>query len=364
MHANAVALVEPGRFEPVVVELPPVGAEEALLRVLACGICGTDVEQRRGDSFRGPVILGHEPVGVIEEIGPDAAGRWGVGVGDLVAVESVVSCGDCRMCRSGRVPCEGGSRAYGFSPLDGANALVGGYAERMLLVRGTKVHRFATPVTPAVATMYNPLGAGIAWAVKAGELAPGDTVVIQGSGQRGLMCLVAARAAGAERVIVTDVESSAWKLELATRFGADAVVVADRDDPVAAVLELTHGRGADLVLDVSGTSPQPVLAALEMVRAGGVIVLGAIKAQREIPGFVSDKLVMKGATMRGVRSVDGDSLAQAVALIDGGTPPWADLHTHSLGLDEVDHAISLLAGETPGEHAFHVTIEPPFSQLS
>jgi threonine dehydrogenase-like Zn-dependent dehydrogenase len=358
--AKATALVAPGRFEAVELPIPPVTVSDAVVRILACGICGSDIEQRRGHNFAGPVIPGHEPVGVIEEIGAEAARRWNVSAGDLVAIDPTLSCGRCAMCRAGRAPCEGATRrTYGFIPLaSDPIGLMGGYAQYMHLDPATRLFRMEAGTPPALAAMYNPLGAGVAWTLKAGGAGLGDTVVVQGSGQRGLMCLIAARMAGARRVIMTDVSAAAWKLDIARRLGADHVVVADRDDPVEAVRELTDGRGAEVVLDVSGVSPKPVSDALDMVRMGGTIVLGAMKARREIPGFISDKLALKAATLRGVQAVDGDSYAKAVEIIQDGRFPLLDLHSHSLGLSEVDRAISLLAGEVPGAQALHVTIEP------
>ena len=102
--ASATALTAPGRFEPVEVAIPPVTANDAVVRIVACGICGSDIEQRRGHNFVGPVIPGHEPVGVVEEIGAEAARRWRVKAGDLVAVDPTLSCGRCAMCRTGRSP--------------------------------------------------------------------------------------------------------------------------------------------------------------------------------------------------------------------------------------------------------------------
>jgi threonine dehydrogenase-like Zn-dependent dehydrogenase len=338
--------------------VPDVGDADAIVRIVACGICGSDIEQRRGHNFVGPVVPGHEPVGVIEAIGASARRRWNVSVGDLVAIDPTLSCGRCAMCRVGRSPCEGPHRTYGFIPLSSPVGLMGGYAQYMYLDPNTRLHRLERGMNPALAAMYNPLGAGVAWTLKAGCVGLGDTVVVQGSGQRGLMCLIAAKAAGAQTVIMTDISSAAWKLEMARRFGADHVIVADRDDPVEAVRDLTGGLGAQVVLDVSGLNPKPVTDALDMVRTGGVIVIAAMKGRREIPGFVSDKLALRGATIRGVQAVDGDSYAKAIRIIESGRFPLLDLHTHSLTLECADRAISLLAGEVPGEQALHVTIEP------
>jgi threonine dehydrogenase-like Zn-dependent dehydrogenase len=170
--------------------------------------------------------------------------------------------------------------------------------------------------------------------------------------------LLAARAAGAQQVILTDLARSANKLELALELGADAVIVADEEDAVARVEELTHGRLADVVVDVSAMATQPVRDAVDMVRSGGTIVLAGLKGGRPVPNFVSDRLVYKSITMRGVFTVDSDAYVEAIRLIERDPGLFGRLHTGSYPLERAEEAILHLAGRTGDPPAVHVSIEP------
>jgi threonine dehydrogenase-like Zn-dependent dehydrogenase len=353
--ARAAVLHRDRRFEVRAYPLPEIADNSGLIRIVACGICGTDVEQAAGKFQHYPVVPGHEPVGVIERIGDVAARKWGVDVGDMIAVEPMIACGVCDTCRRGLKTCRKyGVTSYGFFPLETPPWLLGGYAEYMYLHPDSIVHKFAPGTDPVLASFYNPLGAGFSWAVRAAETKPDDTVVIQGAGQRGLMCLIAAREAGAGRVIVTDLGASKWKLDLALQFGASHVIVADDTDPVRAVMEITGG-GADVVLDVSGAHEKPIADAIAMVRPGGTVVVAALK-YRGLSDFRIDDMTFKAVTLRGVLSVDSDSYRPALALIASGKYPLRDLHTHTLPLDQAERAIDLLAGRDSSERAFHLAI--------
>lgn len=345
---------------------PSITADDALLRVEACGICGTDLEQYDGHMakaglVRYPFIPGHEPVGIIEEIGPAAAARWGVAAGDRVAVEPLIPCRECAACRDGRTTeCSGWGRIYSYGMLDTAvrSGLVGGYAEYLQLHPHSVVHPLSVELPIEVAVMFNPMGAGVHWGARAGDVSAGDTVVVLGAGQRGLTCLLAARAAGAGQVFISDVARAANKLDLALELGADAAIVADEEDVVARVEELTAGRLADVVIDVSAMATQPVLDAVEMVRRGGTIVLAGLKGGRPVQNFVSDRLVFKSITMRGVFTVDSRAYAEAIRLIESAPARFARLHTRSYPLERTEEALLHLAGRLDGPPAVHVAIIP------
>ena len=345
---------------------PRVGVDDGLLRVEACGICGTDLEQydghlARAGMVRYPFIPGHEPIGIIEEIGPGAAAKWGVAVGDRVAVEPLIPCAECEACRAGRTTqCSGWDRVYSYGMLDTAvgSGLVGAYAEHLHLHPNSVLHPVSGALPIEVAVMFNPMGAGVYWGARAGDVGAGDVCVVLGAGQRGLTCLLAARAAGARQVFVSDVARAANKLDLALELGADAVIVADEEDVVARVEELTAGRLADVVIDVSAMATQPVLDAVEMVRRGGTIVLAGLKGGRAVPNFVTDRLVFKSITMRGVFTVDSRAYAEAIRLIESEPDRFARLHTRSYPLERTEEAIQHLAGRTDEPPAVHVAIVP------
>jgi threonine dehydrogenase-like Zn-dependent dehydrogenase len=183
--------------------------------------------------------------------------------------------------------------------------------------------------------------------------------VILGAGQRGLCCVVALWAAGAGTIVITDVAAAGHKLRLARELGADHTIEVDRDDAVERVRALTGGRLADLVVDVSAYATQPVADALQMVRPGGTIVLAGLKGGGEIPGFVSDKIVQRQITLKGVWSVQGAAYKQALRIIESGRFPLERLRTHTFGLDDTETAIRTLAREAPGgEEPVHVVIRP------
>ena len=209
----AMVHTAPRKLEPRDLPLPSIDADTALLRVEACGICGSDYEQFEG-VLRSPMpaVPGHEPLGRIAAIGDRAARRWGVDVGDRVAVETMLSCRFCAACLAGRYHLCERRRIYSYISLDVPPGLWGAYAEYMFLDANAIVHRIDPTLAAPIAVLFNPLGAGFRWAVEVPGTGPGDTVLILGSGQRGLASVVAARMAGAAKIIVTGLAVDAPKL--------------------------------------------------------------------------------------------------------------------------------------------------------
>lgn len=342
---------------------PAVGPDDGLLRVEANGICGSDVEIYRGHMGMNPdpFIPGHEPMGIIEELGDRAAERWGVQVGDRVALEVIVPCRSCEDCLMGRYQaCRFRKYGHGVTGIDVDPSLWGGFAEYLYLSPNTVMHRISRELPVEVAAMYNPLGAGVRWAVDLGQAGLGDTVVVLGAGQRGIAAVIAAKAVGASTVIITGLEKDGHKLALAREFGADHTVVVDGEDGtdiVDAVAEITDGRMADLALDLTPMAAGPVTDALRSVRHGGRVVLAGLKGGREIP-VSTDLIVNRALTVKGAFGVDAAANKKAIELLESGRFPFEKLHTHTFGLDEVGRAIETLAGETEDQSALHVSVHP------
>jgi threonine dehydrogenase-like Zn-dependent dehydrogenase len=364
---RAAVLVGPETIELHDFERPPVPEDGAALRVEACGLCGTDLAQWHGFFLASGLsgercIPGHEPVGVIEEIGHVAAARWGLAPGDRVAVEPHLSCGICPACLAGRrTACEVGEHRdtnYGFISVEHESGLWGGYAEHLQLDPRTVLHRISPRLSPAVASMFNAIGAGISWGSRVPSTQMGDLVVVLGSGQRGLACVIAARAAGAAMIIVTDLARAAAKLDLALSLGADHAIVADEEDVVTRVEQLTGGQLADIVIDVSAGATQPILDAIEIVRRGGTIVLAGAKEGRPVSGLLPDRIVLKSIRVQGAFAVDSASFREAVRLLETNTGPYARLHSKSFALVDAEAAIARLEGSDGEPPAVHVSIEP------
>lgn len=360
--SRAMVQVGPRQLEMRELPLPEIDDDSGLLRVEACGICGSDVEQYTGVlPVRLPVIPGHEPLGIIERIGDRAAKRWGVNVGDRVAVETLLPCGHCRACLGGRYQVcrgRGGMFGYAYVPLSEPPGLWGAYADYLYLDPHSILHPMRKDIPAEVAVMFNPLGAGFRWAVEIPQTGPGDTVLILGPGQRGLASVIAARSAGADCIIVTGLARDAGKLALALELGADHVIDIESENARARVKELTNGEGADVVVEVSSNAPQPVAEALHYVATGGRIVLAGIKGFKAVPDFVSDLIVVKEARIMGAFGVTARSYDQAIRLIESGRVPLEKLHTHDFALEDAELAIQTLGGEAPGEASIHSCLRP------
>jgi threonine dehydrogenase-like Zn-dependent dehydrogenase len=355
--------VGPGKIELREFPRPRVGPDDGLLRVEANGICGSDVETYRGNlgGSRPAFIPGHEPLGIIEEIGERAAQRWSVQPGDRVAVEVVVPCRSCQDCLTGRYQfCRNRKYGHGVTSIDTEPALWGGLAEYMYLSPTSVLHKVAGGLPAELAAMYNSLGAGVRWVCHLGGVQLGDTVLVLGAGQRGIAAAVAARAAGAGTIIITGLTADAHKLAVARELGADHTVVVDGDaaeDAVERVREITDGRMADLALDLTPLAAGPVSDALLAVRQGGTVVLAGLKGQREIP-VRTDLIINRALTVRGAFGVDARGMADAIALLESRRFPLEKMHTHTFGLADAELAIQTLGGDVPGEPAIHVSVHP------
>jgi alcohol dehydrogenase len=359
-ESRALVLESPRRLVERALPVAADGPDGAIVRVEACGLCGTDHEQYTGVLHPGfAFVPGHETVGVLEAVGPEAADRWGVGVGDRVAIEVFQSCRVCPACRAGTYQrCErhGLRDMYGCIPVDRAPGLWGGYAEFQLLGPDAIVHRVPDTLDPVVATLFNPVGAGVRWCVSVPALRPGGVVAVLGPGVRGLSACAAAKDAGASFVLVTGRgERDAGRLDVATAFGADLAVDVATTDPVRALRDATGGL-ADVVLDVTAKAPDALAQAIGLARAGGtVVVAGTRGAPVSIP---SDTLVAKEVHMIGALGVDSAAYRSALSLLASGRFPFADLPRRVTGLDGAESLLLAMAGEADAPPPVHGVIAP------
>jgi alcohol dehydrogenase len=341
--------------------VPEHGDDDAVLRVEACGLCGTDHEQYTGHLRGGfAFVPGHETVGVIESIGVTAADHWGVAAGDRVAVEVFQSCGTCDACRAGSYQrCErhGLADMYGYIPVDRPPGLWGGYAESQYLGPDALVHRIPDVLDPVVATLFNPLGAGVRWAVTVPGTGAGDVVAVLGPGVRGLSAAAAAKDAGAGFVMITGRgQSDAERLAVAGDFGADLTVNVADTDPVRALRDATGGL-ADVVVDVTAKAPEAFVQAVALARAGGTVVVAGTRGG-PVREFQPDHIVFKELRVVGALGVDSGAYRAALALLASGRYPFADLPRRVVALDDAEELIRSLAGEGDAPPPVHGVITP------
>ena len=361
---RALLLESPRALVEARFPLPELGEDDGVLRVEACGLCGTDHEMFTGAlPTAGPFVPGHEIVGVVERAGPAATQRWGVAVGQRVAVEVFLSCRRCEPCRAGtyrRCARHPFPELYGHIPADRRPALWGGYAEWLYLAPDAVLLPVADGLDPVAATLFNPLGAGIRWGVQLPETRPGDVVAVLGPGIRGLCAAAAAKDAGAALVMVTgagppDADRLAW----AERFGADLAVDVTTDDPVAVLRHATGGRGADVVVDVTAKAPAAFAQALRLARPGGtVVVAGTRGSGGTVEGFNPDIVMLKELRILGALGVDAAAYEPALAMLASGRWPFEELPRRTVGLDGVAELLATMAGEASDPPPVHAVVVP------
>jgi threonine dehydrogenase-like Zn-dependent dehydrogenase len=367
MEERVLAAVRTGPSKTELREfpMPDLPDDGALLKVEVAGICGTDVKMYAHPVIEAPVIMGHENTGVIVQAGPAFVERQGLREGDRVFVEHYVACYRCEWCRLGEYRhCEAtdwrtnpAARRYGYTSSENPYHLWGGFAQYMYLPWNAVLHKVPDSVSDAEAGIVTPLSNGIEWALYDAGVGFMSTVLIQGPGQQGLSQVVACKQAGASLIIVTGTTRDAARLELAKTLGADHVIDVQQEDALPQVLELTGGKGVDVVLDcTAGAGTMPVLLGIAALkrRAGVLLVQGELAA---FPDFPLKKLTEKAITIKSARGHSYRAVELAIEQLASKRFPLHLLTTHEYGLSDVDTAIRAVGGEID-DGVIHVSLLP------
>lgn len=319
---KALLLSQYRHLELTELAIPTPGPEEILMRVAACGICGSDVHGYDGSSGRRipPIVMGHEASGTVAAIG-EAVREFAAG--NRVTVDSTVYCGACPNCLRGEINLCDRRQVLGVSCDDYRRA--GAFAE-FVVVPARIVHRLPDNLPFAEAAMLEAVAVAL-HAVALAPVVPGCTALVVGAGTIGLLLQQALRAAGCARVFVADVDAT--RLRLSRELGATATLSAGAE-LTRQVLELTNGIGVDVALEAVGRT-ETVNAAIDAARKGGTVVLvGNIAPQITLP---LQKVVTRQIRLQGSCASAGE-YPQAIELLSSGAICVKPLITATAPLEE------------------------------
>jgi L-iditol 2-dehydrogenase len=303
--------------------VPAVGAGDVLVRVEACGICGSDVHGLDGSTGRRipPIVMGHEAAGTVEAVG---SGVTRFAKGDRVTFDSTVYCGACPYCKAGQINLCDNREVIGVS--EGNYRRHGAFAE-YVVIPDRIMYPLPADFPFEEAAMLEAVSVAM-HGVKVTPIIGGETALVIGAGMIGLLTLQAAKAAGCARVFISDVDET--RLKLARQVGADEVLHSSGAELLAEIKRLTNGRGVDVVLEAVGLN-QTVGSAIDCVRkAGTVTLIGNVSPEVTLP---LQKVVVKQIKLQGSCASSGE-YPEAIELIAAGKIKVKPLITAVASLEE------------------------------
>jgi len=303
--------------------VPAVGAGDVLVRVEACGICGSDVHGLDGSTGRRipPIVMGHEAAGTVEAVG---SGVTRFAKGDRVTFDSTVYCGACPYCKAGQINLCDNREVIGVS--EGNYRRHGAFAE-YVVIPDRIMYPLPADFPFEEAAMLEAVSVAM-HGVKVTPITGGETALVIGAGMIGLLTLQAVKAAGCARVFISDVDET--RLKLARQVGADEVLHSSGAELLAEIKRLTNGRGVDVVLEAVGLN-QTVGSAIDCVRkAGTVTLIGNVSPEVTLP---LQKVVVKQIKLQGSCASSGE-YPEAIELIAAGKIKVKPLITAVASLEE------------------------------
>lgn len=314
------------------VERPAVNPRDVLVKVKACGVCMTDLHMYMWEfPVKTPVILGHEFSGEVSAIGKDV---YGVQVGDRVAVDPVLSCSVCDECVSGR-----DNLCERLMAIGGAgNVIINGAFAEYAWVPQEAIGKIPSEISFDEGAFVEPLGCCI-HGIDRSRVKAGETVVLIGAGPIGLLLLQLIRLAGASQIVVMDLKNE--RLKLAMKLGADLAINPLHEDPLGRLMELTHGKGADLAIEAVG-SPATVKQAIQMVKKGGrVNIFGVAPVNSKIDTSPFD-IYFREIEVVGTYAITREAFRRSIAMLQSGRIKIEPLITERFPLSDIAKAFTLV----------------------
>lgn len=249
------------------VPIPEIKPDEVLVKVLAAGLCGTDVAIR-SNTFMGrhgpvatPIIAGHEGIGEVVEVGSQV---HNLKIGDRMFIDAAYTCGECRDCFSGRAPCRNWVH-YGID--------INGTFSEYAVVRQEALNVKAPDYMPVEHATIMEIAAEAARAVNMDKIPPGSNIVIFGPGPFGLFILQTMKLTSPINLIMVGLSDDTERLKIARELGATHIIVGDKEDAVKRIFEITGGQGADFTIEATG-NPEAVTQAIDALAGSGLLIMG------------------------------------------------------------------------------------------
>ena len=332
MNSGRLVVAKGQEFAIREYDVPAPAADAVVIKQEMAGICGTDLHMWQ-NGFRDEMVLGHENVGIITDLGRDVATDWnGVPVqeGDRIIFKPGTSSG-----------------AYGFyTEPDAAPHFYGGFADYVYLDKPDTCF-IKTDLPPEVAVLTEPFTVGV-HAIMRGQVQFGDTVVVQGSGAIGLVTTICAKVSGAGKIIV--VGGPAGRLELARRFGADVTIdieeVTSGEERTELVLDATPGRrGADRVFECAGFLPATPEGLGYLRHSGTFVEVGHFVDMGTLEFNINRSLMVRNCRLEAIWGSSEDHFVRAMPILEKLEFPYADMVSHVLPLEQVRDGFQALNGD-------------------
>lgn len=338
MYMKALMKVSkgPGNIEIRDIEVPKMpGGDWVLIKVKAAGVCGTDLHIWHDQfPYWPPVVLGHEFSGEIVETGEKVKEFK---IGDRVVAEPhSLACGMCELCRQGKIQICASKRSPGWG--------INGAFTEYIVMPAVLLHRIPDGVSYELASLAEPLAIAVHQVVERGRIECQDFVVVTGAGPVGILAAFVAKAAGAAKVAMVGMNAGEYiRFKVAKELGADYIINAEMENPVDKVMELTSGRGADIVIETSGAG-SAIAQSVDMVRKCGRISAIGISS-KETVNFPWNKAIYKVLDIAFNMSSSYTSWDRALSLIVNTQADLSRLITHRTSIYEWERVFKELEEE-------------------
>lgn len=330
------------KFEVREIPVPEIGPRDVLVRVAACGICGTDVHIYHGDKgsapVNPPVVLGHELAGVVEAVGAEVTTLQ---AGDHVSVDPNIYCGKCHYCQIGKKQLCENLYAIGVNRDGGFQEYCAVPEEQCYLLRKELPLKYGAMVEPLACCIHG---------IDRAHIRPGDTVCVIGGGAIGLLMVQLAKYAGASQVVLS--EPVEMRRQVGLSLGADAVIDPIHEDISARLTEILKVPGADVVIECVGT-PIATAQAFQAAKRGTTVLLFSVPKPDTTHPLSLEDVYQKELTVLG-SMINPDTHGRAAAMINSGVIRLDAIITHSYPVEQLEEAILM----QQSNESLKVVLEP------